>query len=217
MKLLLTSLGITNKTIENKFIEMVGKRPEEMTVAYVPTAINLATALDKRWAIDSLRKLDDMKVGIIDIVDFSAIPKENWLPRFESADVIYVEGGTPAYLKSEMEKAGLIELFNTILADKVYVGCSAGSNIMGEKNIKSTKEEPGYKILDGFRLVNFSIRPHFGEGGKTFFTEDLIQEISNQYDSTFYAIDDNTAIAVEDGKVEVISEGKWGKFDPKNR
>jgi len=29
-----------------------------------------------------------------------------------------------------------------------------------------------------------------------------------------YAIDDQTAISVTDGSVEVVSEGQWTKFDP---
>ncbi len=213
MKLLLTSRGITNQSLLDKLIEMVGKQPEEMTVAYVPTAVNVSSSPNKGWAIDSLKRLDEMKVANIDIVDFSAIPKEMWLPRFERADVIYVEGGTPSYLADEMRKAGLVELFSTALADKVYVGCSAGSNVLGEVIIKSMKEEPGYKIDKGFGLVNFSIRPHFARGDRTLFTEDLIQELAQKLQTTIYAIDDDSGIAIENDKLEIISEGKWKKFE----
>ena len=213
MKLFLTSTGLTNKSLINKFIEMVGKQPKEMTVAYVPTAINTSSSPDKRWSIDNLRRLDDMKVANIDIVDFSAIPKEMWLPRFERADAIYVEGGTPAYLKSEIEKAGLIELFKTTLSDKVYVGCSAGSNVLGEIIIKSMKKEPWYKVEDGFKLFNFTIRPHYLRGDRTFFNDDVIQKLAKDLNTTIYAIDDESGIAIDGDKLEVISEGKWKKFE----
>jgi dipeptidase E len=213
MKLLLTSTGLTNKSLRNKFIEMVGKQPEEMTVAYVPTAINISSSPDKRWAIDNIRRLDDMKIGNIDIVDFSAVPKEVWLPRLEKADAIYVEGGTPSYLKEEMIKAGLVELFNSTLVDKVYVGCSAGSNVLGEKIIKSMKQEPWYKVEDGFGLVDFTIRPHYARGDRTFFDDDKIQQLAKELNTTIYAIDDDSGIAVIGGDLEVISEGKWKRFE----
>lgn len=209
MKFFLTSTGITNKSMVSKLFELVGKRPEDMAVAYVPTAINVASVANKRWAIDNIRRLDDLRIGTIDIVDFAAIPKEMWLPRLENSDVIYVEGGTPAYLKDEMEKAGLIGLFSTNFANKVYVGCSSGSSVLGKKIIKSTTEEPGYNIIDGFGLMDFSIRPHYGISGKALFTHDLMQELAEELETSFYLLDDNSGIVIEDGDLEVVSEGKW--------
>ncbi len=41
MKLLLTSCGITNKSIANALFELVGKKQEETTVAFIPTASNI--------------------------------------------------------------------------------------------------------------------------------------------------------------------------------
>lgn len=212
MRLLLTSTGLTNKSLTNKFVDMVGKWPEEMTVAYIPTAINPSLNPNKRWAIDNIVRLDNMGIRNIDIVDFSAVPQEVWLPRLENADAIYVEGGTPSYLADEMRKAGLIELFDTVLSDKVYVGCSAGSNVLGEIIIKSMKEEPWYKIEDGFGLVDFTIRPHYLRGDKTFFDDDMIQKLAKDLDTIIYAIDDDSGIFVDGDCVEVVSEGKWKKF-----
>jgi dipeptidase E len=212
MKYILTSTGITNKSLQDKLIQMVGKGFEEMAVAYIPTAINVASVQNKRWAIDNIVRLDAMKIACIDIVDFSAVPKEMWLPRLEKADVLYFEGGNPFYLMEQMQKANFIELMNTNLADKVYVGCSAGSTILGQIIIKRIKEEPGYKIGDGFSLVDFNIRPHYLDPEKANITEELIQKIAQEHEKTIYAIDDETGIAVEDGNMEIISEGKWKKF-----
>jgi len=213
MKLLLTSTGITNESLRNKLIEMVGKQPGEMTVAYVPTAFNTSSKPDKRWAIDNIIRLNEMKVANIDIVDFSAIPVELWLPRMERSDVIYVEGGSPTYLADEMREANFIEILNTKLADKVYVGCSAGSNVLGKIIIKSMKNEPGYKSEAGFGLVDFSIRPHFLRKDRTLFTGAFIQSLAKKLETTIYAIDDDSGIAVEGDKIEIISEGRWKKFE----
>ena len=40
MKLLLTSAGITNPTIAESILELVGKLTEDIAVAFVPTAAN---------------------------------------------------------------------------------------------------------------------------------------------------------------------------------
>ena len=212
MKLLLTSTGITNKTISDKFFEMVGKKPQDITLAFIPTAVNVSSNPNKRWMIDNIIRLDAMSIGSIDIVDFSAIPKDMWLPRLQRADVIFVEGGTPSYLISEMKKAGFDRLLLRGLEDKLYVGCSAGSNVLGEVVIKSSKEAPGYIKEDGFGIVQFSIRPHFFREDKVQFSEDVIADFAKKYNSDFYAIDDESAIAVEDNEVTIVSEGRWKKF-----
>lgn len=212
MKLLLCSQGITNESIKKKFFEMVGKKPKDIRLAYIPTAVYTVPVPDKRWMIDNLRRLDDMKIGIIDIVEISAMPKEEWLPRLEDADVIFVEGGAIGHLLSEVRKAGLDKILPVLLNDKVYVGCSGGSTMLGGVTIGSSSKAPGYSVLEGLGIIDFSIRPHFYRADRAQFTEELIQDIAKKYGTTFYAIDDDTAIALEDGCVEVVSEGKWGKF-----
>lgn len=213
MKLFLTSTGITNATLRQKLVELVGKPLEETTVCYVMTAINVSHVLDKRWAVNNIRRLDDMKVKNIDILDFAAVSKEIWLARVELADVIYVEGGTPTYLASEMERTGFLEVIKEY-PNKVYVGCSASSMILGEVYIKSSAEESLYKIEKGLGFYNFSIRPHFYRKDKShFLTEEFVATVAKNNNTTIYAIDDDTGISIEDGKPVVISEGKWSKFD----
>ena len=214
MKLLLTSTGITNETIKAKFLEMVNKQPADISLAYIPTALNASSSPDKRWAIENIIRLNNMGIGNIDIVDFSAIPKDMWLPRLQRADVLFVEGGTPSHLILEMKKAGIDQLLLNDLKDKVYVGCSAGSMVLGKIVIKSSKDAPAnHTIEDGFGIVNFSIRPHFFRADREQFSEGLIAGFAHEYDSVFYAIDDNSAIAVEGDNVSIISEGKWKKFE----
>ena len=56
MKLLLTSGGITNKSIANVLFSLTEKKPEDTTVVFIPTASNLATG-DKDWLINDLINL----------------------------------------------------------------------------------------------------------------------------------------------------------------
>jgi peptidase E len=56
MKLLLTSGGLTNKSIADALFELVGKRPEETSLVFIPTASNVEMG-DKGWLIDDLANL----------------------------------------------------------------------------------------------------------------------------------------------------------------
>ena len=53
MKLLITSAGIKNKTIAKAVLDLAGKKAEEISVAFIPTAMN-PTGNDKTWFIDNL-------------------------------------------------------------------------------------------------------------------------------------------------------------------
>ncbi len=211
MKLLLTSAGISNDTIKNKFFQMIGKKPEDIILAYIPTAANNSVG-DKSWMTNNLDIVKGLGLARVDTVDFSAIPKSEWLSHLERVDVLYFEGGDPTYLAEEMIKSGFTDSLSTALKNKLYVGCSAGSMVVGEEIIKSSKNDLGYRNTKGFGLVDFSIRPHFNRGDRGLFTTDFIAELAKKFSTKFYAIDDNSAIAVEDGIVEVISEGEYKEF-----
>src|SRR5581483_10867297 len=97
MKLLLTSGGITNKSLAKALFDLVGKRPEDTSLVFVPTASN-PEAGDKGWLIDDLKNLQKLGLKQIDIADISALTREQWLPRFKEADILFFEGGNTFYL-----------------------------------------------------------------------------------------------------------------------
>ncbi len=69
MKLLLTSGGLANKSIEKALLELIDKKPPDVSVAFIPTASNVETG-DKDWLIDDLidlRNLDFKAIHIVDI------------------------------------------------------------------------------------------------------------------------------------------------------
>lgn len=57
MKLLLTSGGLTNKSIEKALFELVGKKPEDTSLCFIPTAAT-AEMGDKDWFINDLKNID---------------------------------------------------------------------------------------------------------------------------------------------------------------
>lgn len=212
MKLLLTSAGIVNKSIAKAFFDMTGKKPEELKVAFIPTAANVEGGNKVDWFF---RQYDDLKsIGItwIDMVDF-ADKDVDWKSRLDECDVLYLTGGNTFYLMDQIREQGFDDYLKQVLDSKVYVGGSASSITMtpnieiaaippGDPNI------PGITDLTGLGQVDFEIEPHCDE--PRFRT---IKSYSDDKQCKIYAIDDQTAISVVDGKVELVSEGRWALYD----
>ncbi len=92
MKLLLTSAGITNDSIAKALFELVGKKPEDTTVVFIPTASNIIS-WNKDRLIDDLINLQKQNFWSIEITDIPAVDEEIWRPSIERANIIYFEGG----------------------------------------------------------------------------------------------------------------------------
>jgi dipeptidase E len=218
MKLLLTSAGLTNKSIINALLELAGKPFAELSLAFIPTAANVEKG-DKSWLISDLINLNSFGFKQIDIVDFSALPKDVWLPRLEESDVIYVEGGNNFYLMQCFERSGFQASLAELLKSRVYVGVSAGSMIVCSNMDLSMSErlwseEVGeYDKDEALGYVDFLIRPHLNSQYFPGMNLENLEIISKENTQTFYAIDDNTAIKFVDGKIDIISEGVWKKFN----
>lgn len=217
MKLLLTSSGITNASIANALLELTGKPFNQCSLVFVPTASNVYRG-NKDWVIRDLRIAQDLGFKSIDIVDISALPKDLWLPGFQAADVFLFEGGNTFHLMDWIEKSGLEELLPEMLKTKVYVGISAGSIVTGKSldmrmSEKLYSEEVGTYTSDrGLGLVDFLVRAHVNSPHFPNMTFEALDEVAKERTETFYAIDDQSAIKVVDGVVEVVSEGAWKKY-----
>lgn len=219
MKLLLTSGGITNKTIAKALFDLVGKPAEEITLAFIPTAAN-AEGHDKSWLINDLVNIKKQGFKMIDIVDISALPKDIWQPRLESADVLFFSSGNSPYLVKWIEQSGLKELLPELLKTKVYVSISAGSLVASptlELSSTDTKifceKNFGYSSNQGLGLIDFYIRPHLNSPKFPKVNKEFLTQVAKEIPQTIYGLDDQMAVKVVDGKVEVIGEGEYLVFN----
>lgn len=137
----------------------------------------------------------------------------DWKKRLAEVDIILVSGGNTFYLLDQMRKSGFDIWLKENINTKVYVGISAGTIIItpsiaiasidgGDVNL------PGLTDLTGVGLVDFEISPHAPEHVSHASNEEYKKTSKNP----LYQIDDQTAIKVVDGAIEVISEGKWSKI-----
>ena len=219
MKFLLTSAGLTNKSISNALLELAGKPFAELNLAFIPTAANVEPG-DKDWLIDDLVNCKNLGFKSIDIVDISAVPQDIWFPRLQAADIFLVGGGNTFHLMYWIEKSGLKNFLPELLKTRVYVGISAGSMVacksLDLSNSKKLYYEDGTDDYDkdaGLGFVDILIRPHLNSPHFPEVNLENMEKMSKEIPTTFYALDDNSAIKVVDGGVSVVSEGEWKKFN----
>jgi len=214
MKLLLTSAGITNKSIAKALFDLIGKKPEETTVVFIPTASNIEQG-DKDWLINDLINLKNLNFKSIEIADISAVDEKIWKPSFERADVLFFEGGNTYHLMNWINKSGLTKILPEILKDKVYVGVSAGSMVTNKDlSLKISQIVYGEDFdkdydITGLGYVNFTFLPHLNSEFFENIREDFIRKTVVGMTEKIYILDDESALKIVDGEIEVVGEGKW--------
>jgi dipeptidase E len=224
MKLLLTSAGIKNTSIENALVDLLGKPIGESSALCIPTAmyghpwVGPGTGA---WRFISGREpscpmceLEWKSLGVLELTALPSIDDERWVPVVEDTDVLLVAGGDALYLCHWMRQSGLADLLPS-LTETVWAGLSAGSMVMTPR---IGEDFVGWKPPAGddraLGIVDFSIFPHLDNEELPDNTMANAERWAAAIGGPAYAIDDETAIRVTDGNVEVVSEGHWTLFTP---
>jgi dipeptidase E len=222
VKLLLTDSGIRNASIKAALLDLLGRPIEESTALTVPTALHALPggALHARRAVSGLDEQSPMaglgwkSVGLLELTALPSMGRDLWVPQVQDADVLLVHGGDPLYLAYWMRESGLADLLPT-LTDTVYVGLSAGSMVLtpsiGPEFVEWTPPDGGGDGTLG--LVDFSIFPHLDHPDMPSNATADAERWAATIGRPAYAIDNDTAIKVLDGKPEIISEGSWRAFN----
>ncbi len=219
MKLLLTSSGITNPSISKALFKLVGKKPEDTSLVFIPTAANVEIG-NKDWFIEDLINLHKQGFKSISIADISAVPQNIWRSQIEEADVLFFEGGNTYHLMEWINESGLVKLLPDFLKTRVWVGSSAGSMVtnpdLATKISQAVYEQDFDRVgeMDGLNYVNFYFVPHLNSSYFPKLKEENIKKLAERIPKKIYALDDQSALKVIDGKVvEIISEGKYLEFN----
>jgi len=216
MRFLLTSSGISNKTIENELKNLIGKDFKGLKMLFCITASNYEGGEMNDWLIDDLEKLKSLGFKI-DICDINGVSKEKFLSRFEWADVLYFEGGNSQWLKNSIKNSGLEEELLKLLETRIWIGASAGSCVLCPTICNSCQDLFDENIdgfpIDGLGFVDFQFIPHFNN---EFFPKINFENLKNASKNLLeidgkklYAVDDSGAISVNNENIKIVSEGKW--------
>jgi dipeptidase E len=221
MKLLLTSGGVQNQSIEDALVELLGKPIAESSALCIPTATYGHPMAGPRqaWRFISGQEPRSPMVGLgwesVGVLELTALPslhEERWVPIVRETDVLLVDGGDAAYLCHWMRASGLADLLPS-LRETVWVGVSAGSMVMTPRigaDFVTWHSPTGDRTLG---VVDFSIYPHVNNRDLPDNTMANAEKWAAGILGPAYAIDDETAIKVVDGTVDVVSEGHWKLFE----
>jgi dipeptidase E len=153
-------------------------------------------------------------LGVLELTALPSIDEERWVPKVRETDVLLVAGGDALYLCHWMRQSGLADLLPS-LRETVWVGLSAGSMVMtpriGEDFVGWAPPTDSDSTLG---IVDFSIFPHLDHEQLPENSMADAERWAAGLGGPAYAIDDQTAIKVTDGAVEVVSEGHWKLFTP---
>ena len=221
MRFLLTSAGITNASIHDALVDLLGKPIPESNALCIPTAIYAfpggavgAWKLISGRAASPLCELGWKSLGVLELTALPSIDRERWVAWVRETDVLLVNGGDALYLSHWMRESGLADLLPS-LDEKVWVGLSAGSMVMtpriGEDFVGWKPPTGGDETLG---MVDFSIFPHVDNEDLPLNTMANAERWASGLSGPAYAINDETAVKVVDGTVDVVSEGHWKLLTP---
>jgi dipeptidase E len=218
MRLLLTSAGITNTSIRAALLELLGRPIVECRALLISTAsYPLRGGPELAWNFIAgeeprtpMAELGWKSVGVLELTALPSIDRATWLAAVHDADVLLVNGGDAIYLDRWLRESGLAELLPSLGA--VYVGLSAGSLVMAPRIADVFAGWTSPAGGEGLGMVDFEIFPHLDNPELPENTMVDAERWASGVTGAGYAIDDQTAITVVDGTVEVVSEGHWRLF-----
>jgi dipeptidase E len=219
MKFLLTSSGISNNRIRDALVELLGKPIAESSALVIPTAwyaypggLAGVYRLIRGVAMSPFCELGWKSLGVLELTALPSIKRELWVPPVQEVDALLVGGGSATYLCFWMRQSGLADLLPSLRPETVYVGLSGGSMVVaptiGDYD-DPTLPTRSDKMLG---LVDFMVFPHLDRPSMPDTTLANVEKWAAGVPVPVYAIDDETAIKVTDGNVEVVSEGHWKRF-----
>ena len=224
MRLLLTSLGLSNPTIVGSLQRLLGKPLSESRMVYIPTALH-AVPDGPRWGWEMFQLWlpgSWGQVGILELTALPGLPVDVWMPTVEDADAIVVAGGNTPFLLHWFERSGFGGELPRLLGHAVYVGASAGSMVVGtnvhvnrrrlerdgvfDDDLYGDVAPVGMGSARTLRLVDFAVRPHLRSPE---FPHVTLQRVEATVVGPTWVLDDDSAVEVDGERVSCVSEGEW--------
>ena len=196
MKVILGSCGLSVEPIIKTCEELIGKSRKDANVAIINEAIKGEFG-DHRWFVNELRHLSDTIGGNMEFVDIQAHPLDYVEQRIAEADFVYCFGGNTDYLANTFIHTGFDKILPKILAEKVWVGSSAGSCVLCHKEseeIQKTVYKEKREAEHFMDIIPIIFLPHLH--GFYEFGEREVENASKLTDLPVYALSDEAAIII---------------------
>jgi dipeptidase E len=222
VRFLLCSSGISNPSIHDALVELLGKPISESSALCIPTGVQPfpgGPAHVYRFISGATASpmcgLGWKSLGVLELTALPSVKPEDWIPAVRETDALLVWGGSPLYLCYWLRQSGLADLLPSLRPETVWVGTSGGAMVATPDfgGVTYDDSEPLTASDEALGLVPFSVFPHLDrEDGLPPTPLAEIEAWAAGLPVPAYAIDDQTAIKVNDGTVDVVSEGHWRRF-----
>lgn len=210
MKLLLTSAGIRTPELAAMLADLVGKPLQTVNVAVINEAAAVEPG-DKRWFLDEMHTLSETIGGEMDFVNLLALDRSTVEQRLDFADVIYVVGGATDYLMTVFQQTGFNDLLTRkLLREKVYVGSSAGSMVLGRRITTDAYTqvyragERDFGVNEYLALTDFALFPHLDSQLWLRNRTEVIRDVATGFNYPIYAVKDTQAVVLNDARVFLV-------------
>ena len=169
MKFLLTSSGISNDSIRNALVDLLGKPIAESSALCIPTGVqpfpggpSHVYQFISGSTPGPMCGLGWKSLGVLELTALPSIKKEHWMPAVQEADALLVWGGSPLYLCYWMRQSGLADLLPSLRREMVYVGVSGGAMVATPDfgGVTYDESDPLTGSDRALGLVDFSLFPH---------------------------------------------------------
>ena len=159
--IVLTSCGFRNEEFKNKFYKIISKDElKNKKVLYITTAVDGEKDDNKDWVVKEFKTILDLGIDESNIVEYKIGNDIN----IDDFDIIYMMGGNTIYLLDMVKKYNFGEVIKDFINNgKIYIGSSAGSQILGTTIELNCIYEDNFVNMTDFTalgIVNGEVVPH---------------------------------------------------------
>lgn len=200
MKLVLTSTGLSNQKIIDRFLGIFDKNPKEsnlLVVAYGQTE-------KENFYINEAKKEVEALGFNTTVLNMN---NESDLSELKDFDAIYVCGGNTYSILNKMKETEVYGFIKSqVKKGAVYIGVSAGSIIAGSDieiagwGVDGDTNDVGLEDISGFNFTDISIFPHFEESQHA----DEVEEFKKKVDYPVQELTDEQALIISESQKILI-------------
>lgn len=190
--IILTSCGIVKEEFKNRFYGVIDKdKIKYKRVLYITTAVDGEDDGDKSWMTKEYKTILDLGIDESNITEYKIGSNNIDINKF---DITYMMGGNTFYLLYMIRKYNFDNSIREFIdKGKIYIGSSAGSEILGSSIEPALPyDENKVKISDfsGLKIINGLIIPHSNK------KEEFITNLKNNSNKELYLLYDGDGIII---------------------
>ena len=160
-RIVLTSCGIRNADFKEKFYKLISKDDlHNAKLLYITTAVDGEADDNRFWADEEYKTILDLGFDESNITEYKIGNAVN----IDDFDIIYMMGGNTIYLLDMIRRYSFGEVIKDFIdKGKIYIGSSAGSQIIGSTiELCSVYEVNNVGMTDftAVGIVNKEVVPH---------------------------------------------------------